>query len=95
MKYLVESRWPQLRALRLTDIDLDCHAIAVLMQADWPLLFWMSLDISAACQDVYTMLNLAFDKADISCSTILTLPRHVDQGLSSQIWPSLREVWFA
>ena len=93
---LAKGNWQKLSILKMRGIDLDHHSVAELMKADWPNLGFLTLDISVACFDVYSLLSLAFDNADTSSETLIKLPRSISADLPSNmvVWPRLRTVTF-
>ena len=93
---LAQEKWLLLTVLRLNGIDLDHDAVAELMKAEWQLLRSLTLDVSAACPDVCSLLSLAFDQDDFSSGGLLILSRHVNTDLPTNMvtWPSLHRVDF-
>ena len=100
--YLAECKWQKLSRLNLQETDMDCLAVANLMNGDWPRLCILTLDISSACSGVFELLSLDFDSADTSTSLSLLVPRNntydgydfPEQPPDMLTWPKLNHVAF-
>ena len=77
IKYLAMGKWPKLDFLTLAGFELDYIGLVVLTQVDWPWLGSLFLDISAACCEVFVLLNLDYKSADTASSWTLKMPRQL------------------